>query len=216
MKTTLANLQKSASNTSKTTLTSEANLPTTTFLPSLLVPGAPTGKTLCFGSLAADLPSIRLVYALCGLEIEVHLSKFLQGTSSSSANLGYVSNRQIHLINMLQGKTIRSKEKLTKMMASLQEDVADQPIVGISKGLSQVGEMNGEVDRDLDKHEQAMVGVLEEADRLRLSTLKELIGISMTRQAVDFLTVTKKLHLCVHQCGKGRDLRHGRGSPIRK
>ncbi|XP_041023976.1 protein DELAY OF GERMINATION 1 [Juglans microcarpa x Juglans regia] len=101
-------------------------------------------------------------------------------------------------------------------MASLQEDVADHSIVGIAKGLSQVGEMNGEVDRALDKHEQAMVGVLEEADRLRLSTLKELIGILTPRQAVDFLAVSKKLHLCVHQWGKRRDLRHGRGSPIRK
>ncbi|XP_041023977.1 protein DELAY OF GERMINATION 1-like [Juglans microcarpa x Juglans regia] len=60
--------------------------------------------------LACCRPSqyIRLVYALCGLEIEVHLSEFLQGTSSSSANLGYLSSKQLHPIDMLQGKTLRS------------------------------------------------------------------------------------------------------------
>ncbi|KAK7856859.1 protein delay of germination 1 [Quercus suber] len=47
----------------------------------------------------------------------------------------------------------------------------------IAKGLFHVGEINREVDKVLDQHEKAMVGVLEEADRLRLSILKELIEI---------------------------------------
>lgn len=93
----------------------------------------------------------------------------------------------------------------------MQEDEADQPIVAITKGLSKIGEMNGELDRALDKHEQGMVGALEEADSLRLSTLKELIDILTSRQAVDFLTAAKKLQLCVHEWGKTRDERHGRG-----
>lgn len=135
--------------------------------------------------LAGCRPSqyIRLVFALCRLEIEEHLSEFLQDTSSSSAaNLGYLASKQLYLINMLQGKTLRSEEKLTNKMASLQEEVADQPIVVIAKGLSQVGQINGEVDRALDKHEQPMVGILEAVDRLRLSTLKELVGILTPRQ----------------------------------
>ena len=69
--------------------------------------------------------------------------------------------------------------------------------------------MNGKVERALDKHDQDIVGVLEEADRLRLSTLKELLGILMPRQAVEFLAAGKKLHLRVHEWGKMRDFRHG-------
>jgi hypothetical protein len=84
----------------------------------------------------------------------------------------------------LQGKTIRAEEKVTTRMAILREDVADQPIVVIVKELREVGEMNGKVERALDKHDQDMVGVLEEADRLRLSTLKELLGILTPSQAV--------------------------------
>ena len=82
----------------------------------------------------------------------------------------------------------------------------------IAKGLFHVGEINKEVDKALDQHEKAMVGVLEEADRLRLSILKELIGILTPVQAVEFLAAGKKLHLCVHEWGKRRDLSHGRGS----
>lgn len=152
---------------------------------------------------------IRLVYALNGIEIDAQLHEFLQGTRTG--NLGELSPEQFHLIDILQSKTIRAEEKLTTQMASLQEDVADQPMVAITKGLSKIGEMNGELDRALDKHEQGMVGALEEADSLRLSTLKELMDILTSRQAVDFLTAAKKLQLCVHEWGKTRDERHGRG-----
>ncbi|KAK8580598.1 hypothetical protein V6N13_143677 [Hibiscus sabdariffa] len=48
-----------------------------------------------------------------------------------------------------------------------------------------------------------------EADKLRLSTLKELLGILNPLQGVDFLATSKKLHLCMHEWGKTRDARHG-------
>ncbi|KAF5474538.1 hypothetical protein F2P56_006429 [Juglans regia] len=174
MKTTLANSQKSACIEHFQDYADKRSQLAHNDVSAFFAPAWCTNWENSLLWLAGCRPSqyIRLVYALCGLEIEVHLSEFLQGTSSSSANLGYLSSKQLHPINMLQGKTLRSEEKLTNRMATLQEDVADHPIVGIAKGLSQVGEMNGEVDRALDKHEQAMVGVLEEAGRLRLNTLK--------------------------------------------
>lgn len=153
---------------------------------------------------------IRLIYALSGLEIEAQLNEFLQGTSTGK--LGDLCSKQLHQLDSLHSKTIRAEEKLTTQLASLQENVADQPIAMIAKGLFHVGEINREVDKALDQHEKAMVGVLEEADRLRLSILKELIGILTPLQAVEFLAAGKKLHLCVHEWGKRRDLSHGRGS----
>lgn len=128
------------------------------------------------------------------MEIEAQLDYFLQGTSTTGT-LGDLSSKQFHFVNILQGKTIRSEEKLMARMACLQEDVTDQPIAVIAKRLSRFGEMNGEVNRALDKQEEEMAGILEEADRLRLSTLKELVGILTPKQAVDFLTAGKKLHL---------------------
>ncbi|XP_059436699.1 protein DOG1-like 1 [Corylus avellana] len=155
---------------------------------------------------------IRLVYTLHGLEIEAQLIQFLEGIGDIK-NLGELSSKQIHEINSLQGKTIRAEEKVTTRMAILQEDAADNPIVVIvMKELREVGEMNGKVERALDKHEQDMVGVLEEADRLRLTTLKELLAILTPRQAMGFLAASKQLHLCVHEWGKMRDFRHGRGN----
>uniref|UniRef100_A0A2N9HW61 DOG1 domain-containing protein n=1 Tax=Fagus sylvatica TaxID=28930 RepID=A0A2N9HW61_FAGSY len=152
---------------------------------------------------------IRLVYALTGLEIEAQLNEFLQG--KTAGKLGEISAKQLHQLDSLQAKTIRAEEKLTSRLASLQEDVADQPFAMIAKGLYKVGEMNGELDKALDQHEKAMVSVLEEVDRLRLSTVKELMGILTPLQAVDFLAAGKKLQLCVHEWGKRRDMSHGRG-----
>ncbi|KAI5326870.1 hypothetical protein L3X38_035944 [Prunus dulcis] len=57
----------------------------------------------------------------------------------------------------------------------------------IAKGLIQLREMNREVEETMDEHGQAMVRILEEADQLRLSTVKELVNILTPLQAVDFL-----------------------------
>ncbi|KAI5336823.1 hypothetical protein L3X38_016092 [Prunus dulcis] len=63
----------------------------------------------------------------------------------------------------------------------------------IAKGLIQLGEMNREVEEALDEHGQAMVRILEEADQLRLSTIKELVNVLTPLQAVDFLVAKLQL-----------------------
>ena len=88
---------------------------------------------------------------------------------------------------------------MTGELAALQEDIADQPIAMIAKGLIQLREMNREVEETMDEHGQAMVRILEEADQLRLNTVKELANILTPLQAVDFLVASKKLHLCMHK-----------------
>ncbi|PRQ29175.1 putative transcription factor TGA like domain-containing protein [Rosa chinensis] len=151
----------------------------------------------------------RLVYALSGSEVESNLTEFLLGTKEGY--LGEVmSSTQLLMINALQSKTISEEERLTMKLAALQEDIADQPIAMIAKGLSKVGEMNGEVEKVLDNHGRQMVKVLEEADGLRMNTLKELVKILSPLQAVDFLVASKKLHLCVHNWGRQRDQKLGR------
>ncbi|PON77026.1 TGA transcription factor [Parasponia andersonii] len=173
---------------------------------------APTWCTAWENSLlwiAGCRPSsfIRLVYALSGLELE----EFLLAGGGSPVRLGELSARQLVQVDELQTRTVKEEEKLSAKLAGLQEDVADQPIAAIVKGLSRVGETCGELDRALDEHEQALVAALVEADKLRLNTLKELVGILKPLQAADFLAMSKKLHLCIHELSKKRDQRHGRG-----
>ena len=151
---------------------------------------------------------IRLTYALCGSQVEFQLNEILQGLTRG--NLGHISATQLGMINDLHMKTVKEKERLSNHLASLQENIADHPIAVIAKRVSRVGESSGEVDRALDEHESSMANILQEADKLRLSTLKELLGILTPVQGVDFLAAGKKLHLFLHEWGKTRDNRHGR------
>ncbi|KAL8045753.1 hypothetical protein ABFS82_08G136800 [Erythranthe guttata] len=145
---------------------------------------------------------IRLIYALSGLEIESRLSEFLRG--ARIGNLGGLSGDQIFMVDELQGRTIGEERKLSTRMASLQEDLLDHPLASIAV------KSEGNLDAALDDHGRAMAEMLAEADQLRLSSLKELIGILTPRQAVDFMAAGKKLRLCMQDWGKKRDLDHGR------
>ncbi|KAA3482610.1 transcription factor TGA5 [Gossypium australe] len=150
---------------------------------------------------------IRLTYALCGSQVEFQLSEIIQRLARG--NLGEISAAQLRMINDLHMKTIKEEEKLSNKLAGLQENIADQPIAIVAKRMSRVGETSGEVDHALDEHESSMANILQEADKLRLSTLKELLSILTPLQGVDFLVASKKLHLFMHEWGKTRDNRHG-------
>ncbi|MBA0673099.1 hypothetical protein Goklo_029178 [Gossypium klotzschianum] len=153
-------------------------------------------------------PYIRLTYALCGSQVEYQLSEIIQGLARG--NLGQILATQLRMINNLHIKTIEEEEKLSSQLAGLQENIADQPIAMVAKRMSRVGESSENVDHALDELESSMANILQEADKLRLSTLKELLAILTPLQGVDFLVASKKLHLCMHKWGKTRDNRHGR------
>ncbi|KAJ4703667.1 TGA transcription factor [Melia azedarach] len=152
---------------------------------------------------------IRLIYALVGLEVKSLIAELTQ-SSTSRNHVGQLSAIQLSMINNLHMKTVKEEDKMTSRLASLQEDITDQPISIVAKGSRQVGEPNGEVEHALDKHDASMADIIEEADKLRLRTLKELMNILTPVQAVDFLAASKKLHLCIHEWGKKRDHKHGR------
>lgn len=149
---------------------------------------------------------IRLLYALIGEEIESQLEEFLQGRRMTVGNLGDASPRQMNLINTLHCKTVREEEKLSARLASLQEDMADNPISVIARrschGRDQLSGKE-EVEDALEKHARSMMSVMEEADVLRLNTLKELMSILTPIQGVSFLVASKKLYLCIHDWSSG-------------
>ncbi|KAK4440061.1 protein DELAY OF GERMINATION 1 [Sesamum alatum] len=151
---------------------------------------------------------IRLVYALSGKEISSRLDEYLRG--NRNGGLGELSPSQINSINSLQLKTIQEEEKLTSKLASMQEEMADQPIAIIAKELAAHSEASTEADQALNVVSVSMTSMLEEADNLRLNTLKELTSILTPVQAVDLIATGRKLHLCIHAWGRRRDHEHGR------
>ncbi|PKI33034.1 hypothetical protein CRG98_046576 [Punica granatum] len=144
--------------------------------------------------------AIRLVYSLCGSELDARLDQYLSGERKGT--ISEVSGTQLNQINSLHMKILREEERLTSRMASLQEDIVDEPLASIAKELSHVGEPSETADKVLEGHALTLGRMLLEADNLRLSTLKRLVEILTTLQAVDLLASSKKLHLSLHEWGK--------------
>ncbi|KAG8365545.1 hypothetical protein BUALT_Bualt18G0116200 [Buddleja alternifolia] len=162
-------------------------------------------SALCIGG-CRPTSYVRLIYALCGLEIESQLAEFFLG--ATTGNLGELSGRQITMLDGLQSKTIRDERNLSTWMASLQEDLLDHPLAGIVVKSDGCGS-NGDVEAALDKHGEALTEILREADQVRQNTLKELISILTLPQAMEFLSAGKKLSLCMQDWGRKRDHDHG-------
>ncbi|XAR56460.1 hypothetical protein NMG60_11036957 [Bertholletia excelsa] len=134
--------------------------------------------------------AMRLVYSICGSEMEARLSKYLE--VERKGDLGQISALELSLINGLHCRIIREEDKLSNQMASLQEDLADEPLATLAKNQSRA-------------HALALARVVGEADNLRLATLKELIDILTPLQALDLLVASKKLHLSLHEGAKTRE-----------
>ncbi|KAI3804853.1 hypothetical protein L1987_26701 [Smallanthus sonchifolius] len=152
---------------------------------------------------------IRLVYVLCGSRINTHLVEFLDGVKRG--NLGDISSSQLTSIDALHAKTIKEEDKLTSILATLQERVADEPLTLLAYNCRKVGESSqGEVvDKAMDVHAADMYKVLLEADKLRLDILKRMIDILTPLQAIELLVASKKLHLSLHEWSKRRDIQMG-------
>ncbi|XP_042031111.1 protein DELAY OF GERMINATION 1-like [Salvia splendens] len=120
---------------------------------------------------------IRLIYCVCGSELD-------------GSNLAVLSARQLEMISALQCKTVKEEDKFSTRIASLKahEEIADEPLATMAK------KSVGEVEAAMAAHEAAMAEVICEADKLRMETLKEVMGILSPLQAVDLLIAAKQLH----------------------
>ncbi|XP_059295070.1 protein DOG1-like 1 [Lycium ferocissimum] len=152
---------------------------------------------------------IRFAYALSGLDIQFHLTDFLEGK-----RIGDLTTQQMTKFDELQGETIRKERNLCSRLASLQEDIVDQPFASkifTSKNYEEEDHhyQFENADEALDEHSQHMAGVMEEADELRMKTLKQIvINILEPVQAVEYLAAAKRMRLCFQQWGKKRDHHH--------
>ncbi|XP_073136172.1 protein DELAY OF GERMINATION 1-like isoform X1 [Henckelia pumila] len=179
----------------------------------------------------------RLIYALCGAEIDSRLSQFFQGyvlvficlfeqhdlkkylidftlvsksTDGSSSEFPVLSAIQLSSIDNLQRRTIVQEEKLSTKLASLQQEIADMPLALIARKSSPDYKLNEEAIDAIGKIEEAMVCTIEEADELRLKTYQELTKILTRAQALDYIIAVKKLRLCVRAWGIEKDQERAR------
>ncbi|KAF7121040.1 hypothetical protein RHSIM_Rhsim13G0189400 [Rhododendron simsii] len=89
---------------------------------------------------------IRLVYALCGADFKAQLTEFLRG--ARTGQLRELSAGQLALVNGLQMRTVKEEEKLTSQLATLQEEIADQPLAEMVRAASPVGESSRDSDNE--------------------------------------------------------------------
>ncbi|KAM3394064.1 protein DOG1-like 3 [Capsicum galapagoense] len=153
---------------------------------------------------------IRHIYALSGIEIESRIAEYLQGIKIG--DFSQLSAKQITMIDKLQRQIIIEENKLSSRLASLQEDVVDQPIAMAAKICDRI-EQAGESEKEpLNKLGEDMANLLEEADELRMKSLKEILGILTPIQGVEYLAAAKRIRLCLQQWGKKREQEHNSNS----
>lgn len=150
------------------------------------------------------LPSsnVRLVYALCGLEIESQLARFFDG---HAPDFGELSSEQFLKIEELHRKTTIKEDRLAGLKASLQAQMSDSPIVEVLSRFKEPCELNSQVNVVLQKNQEDMACLLKEADTVRLATLKEIISILTPVQALQFFAHEKKLCLSIRSWGLQQD-----------
>lgn len=167
---------------------------------------------------------IRLIYSLSSAGLEAHLDN-LAGRAFASHGEGLVglSAPQLVLVNELHRSTLLEENRITSQVATLQENLADRPLLPIIKerqrwrrsdtSRGEIGDGgDAEVVAAMGSYAAAMAGLVDAADRLRLETARTLLSDILTpKQAVELLATGKQLHLSVHEWGHQRDLSHGRG-----
>lgn len=107
----------------------------------------------------------------------------------------------VSILCRLQRDTVRNERRISEAAAEAQEAVAATEIVQLLESQDQDGQMESA----MRGKKEGMRGVLREADRLRLNTLKGIVDALEPIQAVHFLIAAAQLHLAVHRYGTEKD-----------
>ncbi|CAL9050429.1 unnamed protein product [Musa banksii] len=135
---------------------------------------------------------IRLIYSLSSAGLEAHLDN-LAGRAFASHGEGLVglSAPQLVLVNELHRSTLLEENRITSQVATLQENLADRPLLPIVKerqrwrrsdtSRGEIGDGgDAEVVAAMGSYAAAMAGLVEAADRLRLETARTLLSDILT------------------------------------
>ncbi|KFK28541.1 hypothetical protein AALP_AA7G010100 [Arabis alpina] len=150
---------------------------------------------------------IRVIYALCGSQVETQIFQYLHKIDGNKKDDGLMSEltaTQLAKINELHMKVIKKEDKISKKSANMQEDVADMPIAvtAYTKDLVEAGVV---VEDALDKYEEGMAVLMAEADKLRVETLRKIVEVVTPVQAAEFILAGKRLHVSLHEWGRVRE-----------
>ncbi|WVZ68767.1 hypothetical protein U9M48_017663 [Paspalum notatum var. saurae] len=163
--------------------------------------------------------TIRMLYNLSGEGLEAEVEEFLAGRGRGTFPTGTmgITSAQLMLINDLHARTLRQEDALSERLATLQEDVADRPLLPIVRqrqraaavgllGAAGPGGVDAEVDAALDSYKDGLAQLLVEADELRMATTRTLATEILTpRQAVDMLAAGKQLHLSLRDWSRRKE-----------
>ncbi|VAH64120.1 unnamed protein product [Triticum turgidum subsp. durum] len=180
--------------------------------------------------------AIRLLYSISGEGLEEDIEEFVRGRGRGLAEgmgLVGITATQLQQINDLHRCTLRDEGYLTERLASLQENIADRPLLPIVReraaaaaaalagqdrsakrddipGRPVAAESSGgfaaEVDAAMESYSAGLARLLEEADELRMSTARALATeILKPRQAVEMLMAAKQLHLAVRDWSRRKE-----------
>lgn len=146
-----------------------------------------------------------LVYALAGQQVEDELADFLDGLDTPT--LASLSSSQLSRISELQTATIKEEDLLSHDMASLQQSIADQPLLTLAQANLTTGDdQRAENEDGLQNAMTAKLKTLEEisvhADSLRLSTLKKVLGVLNIIQKGQYLVAAGQLQAAVRHIGE--------------
>ncbi|NP_001341509.1 Protein DOG1-like 3 [Zea mays] len=184
--------------------------------------------------------TVRLLYNLSGEGLEAQVEELLGGLSNGVIPTGAlgITSAQLVLINDLHSRTVHQENALSDRLATLQEDIADRPLLPIVRQrelaaaarlgaaaaasgscdgaarrrlrAARLGAADAEVDAALDSYKAALSRLLVEADELRMATARALATEILTpRQAVEMLAAGKHLHLSVRDWSRRREAAAG-------
>ncbi|KAF9666703.1 hypothetical protein SADUNF_Sadunf16G0256400 [Salix dunnii] len=130
-----------------------------------------------------------LVYTESSTLFEFHIADILKG--QSTGDLGDLSPNQFRRVSELQCETVKEENAITGELSEWQ-DSANEVMLG---SFTDLGDKIGR-----------LVSVVKKADDLRLRTIRRVVELLTTQQAVEFLVAAGELQFGVH--GWGRKLDH--------
>lgn len=142
----------------------------------------------------------QLAYAQSGYHLEQELADLLRGVDTPT--MASLSSRQLSQINKLQTKTQEEEDSVSERMAVLQQSVADQPLLGLVMAGKDCSFLHNGLKEAFDEKLKTMEELLMEADRLRLSTLKEMLKILNPLQGAQYLTAAAQMQITIKKFGE--------------
>ncbi|KAJ4776755.1 transcription factor-like protein [Rhynchospora pubera] len=141
--------------------------------------------------------AFHLLYSKSSIQLEAQQDEILKGLCT--ADLSNLSAVQLQAVYDLHRSTINTERAISEKLAVVQKELAAKEMVEVAGA---VGEgMEGE----MEKKRECAFSVLQQADQLRIDTIKGIVGKLEFFQAVHFLIAAAELHLAVHEYGKAKD-----------